>query len=97
MDLGCCHTVSLPVSAGAEVRLWNMKKPHATDSQEASVDLGPIVAYAFDPAGRWLATGDVKGVSRFWDLTRKQAVPIELEGGAKVLLESPGPVRAENG
>jgi hypothetical protein len=41
---------------------------------------GPIRAIAFDPQGRWLATGSYDGTARLWDLADPNAEPRVLRG-----------------
>lgn len=72
------HDGQMLATAGVDVKLWDI---HAR-KEIATFEHGRwVLAVAFSPDGRFLATGDEIGQVKVWDIQR-QSIVVQLEGDA---------------
>src|SRR5262249_49243826 len=87
---------ALAVGAGNTVRLWDA----ATGAEQGVLQghADGVVALAFSPDGRTLASGDMHGAVKVWDVaTRTERASLETTGDKAFLSEVPALAFAPDG
>ena len=73
----------LAVSHDGQVQLWDL----ATRRQMGTLPTTDVVALAFSPSGKTLATGRLNGLIQLWDSTTQRPLGVPMNAGPQVITQ----------